>query len=82
MGKAINTMPKIKLDDLEYNTEDLTEESQAQLRSLTFVEAELNKLKNEIAIYETAKVSYANALKIEIERAGIEPVSEAEAEGD
>ena len=75
-------MPKIKLDDLEYNTEDLTEESQAQLRSLTFVEAELNKLKNEIAIYETAKVSYANALKIEIERAGIEPVAEAEAEGD
>ena len=68
-------MPKITIDDLEYNTEDLSEKGLAQLASLQFVEQQLSRLKNEIAVHQTAQRSYAGALKTEIEEKNIEPVS-------
>ena len=75
-------MPKIKIDDLEYNTEDLSEDGLAQLKSLQYLETQLQRLRSDIAVYQTAQRTYAAALKAEIERAGIEPVAETEAEGD
>ena len=75
-------MPKIKIDDLEYNTEDLSEDGLAQLKSLQYLETQLQRLRNDIAVYQTAQRTYAAALKAEIDRAGIEPVAETEAEGD
>lgn len=59
-------MPKITVDGVEYNTEDLTDNGKAQLASLQFLEAQMNKLKNEIAVYNTAKNSYIAALKEEL----------------
>ena len=67
-------MPKIKLDNIEYNTEDLSESGQATLRSLQFLETQLQKLRNEIAVYQTAQQTYVAALKAEIGNAGIQPV--------
>lgn len=60
-------MPKITVDGIDYNTEDLTENGKAQLASLQFLEAQMNKIKSEIAVYQTARVSYVNALKVELE---------------
>lgn len=60
-------MPKITIDDIEYNTEDLTENGKAQLASLQFLEVQMNKLKSEIAVYQTARNSYAAELKAELE---------------
>ena len=60
-------MPKITLNDIEYNTEDLTENGKAQLASLQFLEAQMNKLKSEIAVYQTARNAYVNALKNELD---------------
>ena len=59
-------MPKITVDGIEYNTEDLTENSKAQLASLQFLEVQMNKLKSEIAVYQTARSSYVVALKEEL----------------
>ena len=56
-------MPKITLDGIEYNSEDLTDNGKAQLASLQFLEAQMSKLKSEIAVYQTARISYAAALK-------------------
>ena len=56
-------MPKITVDGIEYNTEDLTENGKAQLASLQFLEVQMNKLKSEIAVYQTARSSYVKALK-------------------
>jgi hypothetical protein len=67
-------MPKIKLDDIDYNTEDLSEHGQATLKSLQFLEVQLQKLKNEIAIYQTAKSTFVAALKAEIKKSGVEPI--------
>jgi len=72
-------MPKIKLDDIEYNTEDLSEHGQATLKSLQFLEVQLQKLKSEIAVYQTAQRTYVAALKAEIQQSGIEPIASAEA---
>lgn len=68
-------MPKINIDNIEYNTEDLTENGKAQLSSLQFLEAQLQKLRNEIAVYQTAQRAYVAALKAEIEKADIKPVA-------
>ena len=59
-------MPKITVDGIEYNTEDLSENGKAQLASLQFLEVQMNKLKSEIAVYQTARNSYVAALKAEL----------------
>ena len=61
-------MPKITVDDIEYNTEDMSEHGKAQLASLQFLEVQMSKLKAEIAVYETARNSYSAALKAELEK--------------
>ena len=61
-------MPKIKVDDIEYNTEDLSENGKAQLASLQFLEVQMSRLKAEISVYQTARTSYASALKAELEK--------------
>ena len=60
-------MPKIIIDDIEYNTEDLTDNGKAQLASLQFLQTQMNKLKSEIAVYQTARNTYVTALKSELD---------------
>ena len=67
-------MPRIKLDDIEYNTEDMSESAKAQLVSLQFTDAQIRKLKQELAISETARQAYIAALKHEIKDSGITPI--------
>lgn len=61
-------MPKITIDGIEYNTEDLSDNGKAQLASLQFLEVQMNKIKSEIAVYQTARNSYYAALKSELEK--------------
>ena len=60
-------MPKITIDEIEYNTEDLSDNGKAQLASLQFLEVQRNKLKSELAVYRTARNSYVLALKQALE---------------
>ena len=60
-------MAKIKIDDVEYDTDDMNDNAKAQLASLQFNEAHINRLRNELAIADTAKIAYVNALKRELE---------------
>ena len=75
-------MPKIKLDDIEYNTEDLTEEGFAQFKSLQFLEAQMLQLSNEIVVYKTAQSAFIASLKAEIETSGIQPISDITTDED
>ena len=61
-------MPKITIDDVEYNTEDLSDNGKAQLASLQFLEVQMRKLQSEVAIYQTARNAYITALKVDIEQ--------------
>ena len=61
-------MPKISIDEIEYNTEDLSDNGKAQLASLQFLDVQMKKLKSEIAVYQTARNTYVSALKSELEK--------------
>ena len=62
-------MAKVTIDDKEYETEDMTEDAQAQLMSLQFVNGEVQRLQAKIAAMQTASNAYSvalwNALKSE-----------------
>jgi hypothetical protein len=59
-------MPKITIDGIEYNTEDLSDNGKAQLASLQFLEVQMNKIQSEISVYQTARNAYAESLRVEI----------------
>ena len=59
-------MPKITVDGTEYDTENLSTNGKAQLASLQFLEVQMQKLKNEIAVADTARMAYAAALRAEL----------------
>jgi len=61
-------MPKFTVDGIDYNTEDLSDNGKAQLASLQFLEFQMRKIKDEITVYNTAKVSYIAGLKAELEK--------------
>jgi hypothetical protein len=75
-------MPRIKLDDIEYNSEDLSDGAKAQLLSLQFVDAQIRRLKNEVSISETARQAYIAAVKREIEQSGILPIPSSQQADD
>ena len=75
-------MPNIKINDLHYNTEDLSEQGKAQLASLQFLEVQMQKIRQEIAVYQTANAVYRSSLEAEIQKAGIKPISEHTNDGD
>ena len=66
---------KLVLDEVEYDSDVLSDHGKAQVASLQFLEAQLEKLQQEIAVYRTARETYLLALKAEIERSGIQPLS-------
>lgn len=62
-------MPKITVDGVEYDTQDMSDNGKAQLASLQFLEVQMAKLKNEIAVFQTARNAYVAALKAELTKA-------------
>ena len=56
-------MTMFTMEGIEYNTEDLSENGKAQLASLQFLEVQMQKIKSEIAIYQTARNVYVDSLK-------------------
>lgn len=64
---------KIKLDDKEYEVENLTDRAQAMLESLQFSTKRINELKNMQVLLQRAKNSYLDSLKQEmlVQKAGL-----------
>jgi hypothetical protein len=56
------TKDTVKINDKEYQLADLSSEAKAQLTNLRVCDAELQRLKAQIAITETAKAAYGRAL--------------------
>ena len=56
-------MPTIKIDNIDYETDTLSDEAKAQLLSLQFCDQELARLQAKAAAYQTARLAYAKALK-------------------
>lgn len=56
-------MPMIKIDGQDYDLDSLPDVAKKQLQSLQFVDAELARLAAQTAVFQTARIGYANALK-------------------
>ena len=56
-------MPTIKIDNIDYDTDKLSDEAKAQLVSLQFCDQELQRLQAQAAAYQTARQAYAKALQ-------------------
>ena len=57
---------KIKLDDREYEVENLSDRAKATLGSLQFATTKMQELVNMKALLQRAKNSYAESLKREV----------------
>jgi len=56
-------MPKITIDNKEYELDSLSTEARQQLESVQFVDAELQRLQAKTAVLQTARVAYSRALQ-------------------
>lgn len=60
----------LTIDGKEYRLDDLSEESRRQVVNLRFADQEIRRLRGQLALAETARKSYAAALKAELDAAG------------
>ena len=58
---------KVTIDGIEYLLDDLNENTRAQLLNVQFVDAQIQQLNNELAVSDTARIGYTNALKNELQ---------------
>ena len=56
-------MPIIKIDDRNYELDAFSEDAKANLASLRFADAEIERLTAQLAIARTARSAYAQALR-------------------
>lgn len=54
--------PKVTIDDTDYLIDSLSDDAKAQFGSLNLVDRKLADLQQEIAIMQTARNAYAQAL--------------------
>ena len=59
-------MSKITIDKEEYETDDLSDEANAQIQSLLFVDNELTRLEAKTAALQTTRSAYSQALQNEL----------------
>lgn len=55
-------MAKVKIDDKEYDFNNLSDAAKLHLKSLQFVDSELARLQAQAAVFQTARVAYSKAL--------------------
>jgi len=59
-------MPMIKIDGTDYDTETLSDAAKAQLLNLQVVDQKISATRQELAIQQTARNAYAQALQSEL----------------
>lgn len=60
-------MTKIVIDQQEFEVENLSEKARKIVASLQFVEEELLRRRNMLAVCDTARIGYGNALMRELQ---------------
>lgn len=76
-------MANITIDGTEHDIEDLSDETKRQLTSLQFVDAEINRLQMSLAALQTARNTYASAVRGTLgDQSGSEDPDSIEIEGE
>ena len=58
----------ITVDGVDYKLADMSDAAKAQLANIQFVDAQIQQLRNEWAVADTARLGYTGALKGELLR--------------
>lgn len=58
--------PKLNIDGVEYNLDELTQAAREQVANIQFVDAQIQQLNNEWAVADTARIGYTRALKSDL----------------
>jgi hypothetical protein len=58
----MNDEPKVTIDEKEYLISDLSDQAKAELGSMNIVDQKIANLQQEVAIMQTARNAYAQAL--------------------
>ena len=66
MAKQDEQQQTLAIDGTEYNGADLSENAQNQVVNLRVTDQEIAKLKQQLAIFQTARTAYAKALGEEL----------------
>ena len=61
-------MATIKIDEKEYDTEDMSQEALNQIQAIQYTQNELVRTQLQAAALQTAKNAYSNALKSLLEK--------------
>lgn len=56
----------LTIDGKEYGPDDLSDNARAQITNLRVTDQEIARLQQQLAIAQTARTAYANALKAEL----------------
>ena len=56
-------MATIKIDNKDYDVDSLSNDAKVQLQSIQFIDVELQRLQAQIAVHQTARATYFNALR-------------------
>ena len=59
-------MTKINIDNKEYELEALSDHAKSQVHMIQLAEAEINRLNAQLAMIQTARKAYLNALAQEL----------------
>lgn len=60
--KELN-VPKITIDNKDYDFDSLSDEAKGQLASLQFVDSEIARLNAQNAVLQTARIAYSKGLQ-------------------
>lgn len=59
---------KVTIDGTDYALDSLSDQAKAQLTNLRVTDQEIARMQAQLAIFQTARASYARALKEELEK--------------
>jgi len=62
-------MAKVTIDGAEYDMDALSDEVKATVASIRFVDEQLQEKRNQLAIADTARIAYGNALNKDLNAA-------------
>jgi hypothetical protein len=58
----------LTIDNVEYKLSDLSDNAKNQLMNIRVTDQEITRLQQQLAIAQTARVAYSNALKAELSK--------------
>jgi len=69
MSNAVLAGKTITIDGKEHDLASLSENARAQVTNLRVTDSEIERIKAQLAIFQTARMTYSKALKDELEKA-------------